>query len=58
MKLESLEDSIDDIDETCRGQAINVASLTIMVQDQKEYEIAEMRRDIKTDANHIAGSKQ
>ena len=57
-KLESLDDSIDDIEDTCRGQAINVASLTIMVEDQKNIELADIRRDIKKDADMIAFLKQ
>ena len=57
-KLEMLDDSIDDIEETCRGQAINVATLTIMVEDQKNIELADIRRDIKKDADMIAFLKQ
>ena len=57
-KLESLDESLDDIDSTCRGQAINVATLTIMTNDQKSGEVIELRRDIKTDADNIAGLKQ
>lgn len=53
-KLATLDASIDEIDATCRGQAINVASLTIMTNDQKAYEMVDIRRNIKTDADMIA----
>ena len=53
-KLETLDTSIDEIEETCEGQAINVASLSIMTNDLKAYEIVDIRRNTKTDADMIA----
>ena len=49
-KLESLDTSLADIKETCEGQAQNVLALTMMVQDQKEGELYDLRRDTKSDA--------
>ena len=57
MKLEILDNAIEDINDTCRAQAVNTASLNIMAQDQKTGEIVDIRRDSKKDADMIAGLK-
>ena len=56
-KLGTLDNVLDDIDDTCRAQAINVVSLSVMISDQKTGEVADIRREIKTDASMIAGLK-
>ena len=50
--------SLDDIEETCDGQASNLAALEAMVKEENEGEIRDLRRDIRGNTAVIAGCKE